>query len=88
MVLSEATINATLYSPDQAAGIGYLDEAVDADQLDAASQAAAERLAALDSAAFALTKSKVRQPTIDRIRALSGSRLRFSVDLSAGLARA
>jgi len=71
VVLSEATINATLYSPDQAAGIGYLDEAVDADQLDAASQAAAERLAALDSAAFALTKSKVRQPTIDRIRALS-----------------
>ena len=70
-VLSEATINATLYSPDQAAGIGYLDEAVEAADLDAAAQAAAERLAALDPAAFALTKSKVRQPTIDRIRALS-----------------
>ena len=70
-VLGEATINATLYSPDEANGIGYLDEVADASDFDARVQAAAERLAALDSAAFALTKSKVRQPTIDRIQALS-----------------
>lgn len=71
-VLGEATINATLYSPDQATGIGYLDEAADAGDFDARIKAAAERLAALDPAAFALTKSKVRQPTIERIRALEG----------------
>ncbi len=70
-VLGEATINATLYSPDEANGIGYLDEVADASDFDARVQAAAERLAALDSAAFSLTKSKVRQPTIDRIQALS-----------------
>ena len=70
-VLGEATINATLYFPDEANGIGYLDEVADASDFDARVQAAAERLAALDSAAFALTKSKVRQPTIDRIQALS-----------------
>lgn len=70
-VLSDATINARLYSPEEAAGIGYLDEAVAAADLDAAALAAAQRLAALDPAAFALTKTKVRQPTIDRIRALS-----------------
>ena len=70
-VLGEPTINATLYSPDEANGIGYLDEVADASDFDARVQAAAERLAALDSAAFALTKSKVRQPTIDRIQALS-----------------
>ncbi len=69
-VLGEATINATLYSPDQATGIGYLDETADAIDFDACAKAAAERLAALDPAAFALTKSKVRQPTIERIRAL------------------
>lgn len=69
-VLSEATINARLYSPDEAAGIGYLDEAVDAASLETAAVAAAQRLAALDPAAFALTKTRVRQPTIDRIRAL------------------
>lgn len=68
--LSEAAINATLYSPDEAARIGYLDEAADAPEFDAQVQAAAERLAALDAGAFALTKSRVRQPTIDRIRAL------------------
>ena len=71
-VLGEATINATLYSPDQAAGIGYLDEVADLADFDARARAAAERLAALDPAAFALTKRKVRQPTIDRIRALEG----------------
>ncbi len=68
--LSEAAINATLYSPDAAAQIGYLDEAADAADFDARVQAAAERLAALDADAFALTKRRVRQPTIDRIRGL------------------
>lgn len=69
-VLSDATINARLYSPDEAACIGYLDEAADAADFDATVQAGAERLAALDAAAFAETKRRVRQPTIARIRAL------------------
>jgi enoyl-CoA hydratase len=69
-VLGDATINARLYSPAEAAGIGYLDEVAAADALDATARAAAERLGALDPAAFALTNKKLRQPTIDRIRAL------------------
>ncbi len=65
--LTEAVIRATLYNPDQAEIAGYLDQAVEADGFDAAIAEAAQGLLALDGAAYAATKKRMRQPTLDRI---------------------
>lgn len=67
--LQQATVMATLHGPESAAGAGYLDEAVSADGLDARAIAAAEQLASLDADAFAQTKRRLRQPSIDRMNA-------------------
>ncbi len=65
-----ATINAELYAPEEAIAVGYLDQVADAAGFDGTLTAAAEKLAELDPAAFAETKRRVRQPTLDRIAAL------------------
>ena len=65
--LTEAVLLARLYGPDDAVRVGYLEQAVDADGFDAAVQAAAEALAKLDPTAFATTKRRLRQATIDRV---------------------
>jgi enoyl-CoA hydratase len=65
-----ATINAELYAPEEAIAVGYLDQVADAAGFDGTVTAAAQKLAELDPAAFAETKRRVRQPTIDRIAAL------------------
>lgn len=69
-VLQRATINAELFSPESAVPAGYLDQVADAAGFDAAVQQAAQKLAALDPTAFAATKRRVRQSTLDRIATL------------------
>lgn len=68
--LQQATIEARLYTPEAAVAAGYLDDtAATPDALDAAALDAAKALAALDPTAFAETKRRLRQPTVDRIHA-------------------
>lgn len=67
--LTEAVALARLYSPDNAVSAGYLDAAVDAAVFDATVAQHAEALLKLDPAAFATTKQRLRQPTLDRIAA-------------------
>ena len=68
-IFQRATINAELFAPKEAARVGYLDQTSSADFFEANVLAAAQQLADLDPTAFAETKRRVRQPTIDRIRA-------------------
>ncbi len=63
LVYSGATL-----SPHQAQEYGLVDEVADPDALLDYAVTAAERLARLPRAAFALTKSQIRQPTLARIR--------------------
>lgn len=72
MVFQRATINAELFSPDTAVSAGYLDQVADTAGFDAAVSEVAQTLAALDATAFAETKRRVRQPTLERIDALEG----------------
>ena len=72
MVFQRATINAELFSPDTAVSAGYLDQVADTAGFDAAVSEVAQTLAALDATAFAETKRRVRQSTLERIDALEG----------------
>ncbi|MAW55472.1 MAG: enoyl-CoA hydratase [Rhodospirillaceae bacterium] len=72
MVFQRATINAELFSPDTAVSAGYLDQVADTAGFDAAVSEVAQTLATLDATAFAETKRRVRQPTLERIDALEG----------------
>jgi enoyl-CoA hydratase len=65
--LTQSVIRATLYSPDAAAIAGYLDEAVDEDAFDDTVAKHAQGLLALDATAYAATKRRLRQPTLDRV---------------------
>ena len=67
--VTRAVIQAELYDPERAATVGYLDQAVDAGAFDLAIADAAEALSALDQAAYAETKRRLRQPTLNRIAA-------------------
>lgn len=66
--LSAAMLGATLYDPDAAAAIGYLDQVASADDLAKQARAAAAHYATLDGPSFAGTKLNLRQATVDRIR--------------------
>lgn len=70
--LQRATINAERFSPADAVEVGYLDQAVEMSDFDAAVTEAGSRLGALDPTAFAETKRRVRQATINRIEQLGG----------------
>lgn len=67
--VTQAVLGATLYDPDGAAVAGYLDQAVEADALMETALGVARDMLELDAAAFAATKQRMRQPTVDRIRA-------------------
>ena len=69
-IFQRATINAELFSPEDALLAGYLDRVEDPVDFDFAIIQASETLAALDFDAFAETKRRVRQSTLDRIVAL------------------
>lgn len=68
-LLTAAVLEAQLFDPDGAAEVGYLDTAVPIDSLGETVRMRARALAALDAAAFAETKRRLRQPTLDRIPA-------------------
>ena len=67
--LTEAVVLARLYNPDDAARAGYLDLAVDAAAFDATITQKAQELLKLDPVAFATTKRRLRQSTLDRMAA-------------------
>jgi enoyl-CoA hydratase len=67
--LPHATIAARLYSPDDAAAAGYLEQAADPAALDATIAAALDPLLRLDAGAYATTKQRLRQGAIDRAAA-------------------
>lgn len=75
---TRAVVGAELFSPATAVDAGYLDEAVDALSVLDFACVQADRLAQLDPLAFAATRRRTRQDTIDRIRS------RLAADL-AGL---
>lgn len=58
--LNNATMGAQLYSPDAAAEVGYLDEAVSPDTFEDAIAARAEYLKTLDRASYAQVKQRLR----------------------------
>jgi enoyl-CoA hydratase len=67
--ISNSAINATMYTPEQAVGPGFLDEVVDSRQLMAQALEKAQALAALDGPAFVSTKQDLRGADIKRVMA-------------------
>lgn len=67
--VTQAILGARLYDAEEAAEVGYLDEAVDAEVLMETARRTAREMLELDADAFASTKRRMRQPTVDRIRA-------------------
>jgi enoyl-CoA hydratase len=63
-----AVVNATMHNPSEALSAGFLDRVVSADELRAASIDGAEALAALNLAAHAATKLRVRAGALQAIR--------------------
>lgn len=66
-MLQQATVMATLYDPVGAAAAGYLDETAPSGVLMERAIAKADELAKLDGAAYAETKRRLRQATVDRV---------------------
>jgi enoyl-CoA hydratase len=64
--LTEATLRARIYDPDEAARVGFLDSAADAGDFAAAVGHATAELLKLDPAAFAATKRRLRQGMVER----------------------
>lgn len=67
--LGRATLQATIYSPEDAAKVGYLDEVVAPGELMARAKAEAARLGAFSRFPFSATKKRMRGRTIDHILA-------------------
>ena len=65
--LTHATLLAQIYEPDAALAAGYLDTVVAPDEVMARARAEATRLAALPRNAFRMTKTRLRQKTIEHI---------------------
>jgi enoyl-CoA hydratase/carnithine racemase len=65
---NRALVNATMYTPEEAAGAGLLDGVVAPEELEAASREAAEELAGLDMEAHKATKLRVRESALNAIR--------------------
>jgi enoyl-CoA hydratase len=66
---NRAVVSATMYGPAEAIAAGFLDEVVPADELRAASLAAAATLAELNTEAHAATKLRARADSLKAIRA-------------------
>ena len=67
--LTEAIIQATIYDPEGAARVGYLDQVQPANDVLLAALATAEYLAALPGTAYAANKRNIRAEATDRIKA-------------------
>jgi enoyl-CoA hydratase len=66
--LTRATVQSEIYSPEQAVGVGYLDQVASADALFEESFAEAKRLAQLPNPAFRNAKERERGGRAQRIR--------------------
>ena len=66
--LTEAAVQARIYDPEGAREVGYLDAVVPAEALLERAHAEAKRLGALPAAAYARTKTALREQTIAYIR--------------------
>jgi enoyl-CoA hydratase len=66
--LTQAAIQAEIFSPDGALAAGYLDRVVPADECERTAVEEARRLGQLDVNAYGGTKRLVRQATLDRLR--------------------
>jgi enoyl-CoA hydratase len=67
--------SAPLFDPEEATRLGYLDRVLAADALDAAVEAEAGRLLALDRAAFTATKARVNEHVLAAVRAATAEEL-------------
>lgn len=67
--LQRATLQATIYDPEGAVRVGYLDEAVAPGEVLARAKAEAARLGALSRSAFDATKKRLRRKTIEYVLA-------------------
>ncbi len=67
--LHQATVQARLFSPEEAIQAGFLDDAVDADKLADTATAVAERLGALPQPAYQNSKRKLNEATVASIEA-------------------
>ena len=67
LYMTESVIMGTLFSPEEAVTVGYLDQVTAPDQVLAEAMAEAERLKALPGAALAGNKKILRQPFVDVI---------------------
>jgi len=74
--LVRATLMAQIYTPDEAARAGYLDEVVPAGEVIARATAEATRLGAFSRQAFQATKTRLRGKTIAHIKATQAEDLR------------
>jgi enoyl-CoA hydratase len=68
MYLTEALVQARLYTPDEAVPVGWLDKVVEPGEVHAAAMAEAERLKPIANGAYWRNKILARQPAIDAIR--------------------
>ena len=66
--LSEFTLSGATYAADDALRLGWVNEVTDSGQLINRAIAAAKELSLLSPAAFAQTKSQVRQPVTERLQ--------------------
>jgi enoyl-CoA hydratase len=67
LYLTDSAINATLYDPEQAVVVGYLDRVTAPDKILAMAVERAQQLSVLTSDAYAKNKHLIRQHTIDAI---------------------
>ncbi len=64
-----ATSQARIYAPDEAVDAGYVDQAVDADELESVARAEAARLAQAPQPAFRHTKRRIHAAVVTQVRA-------------------
>ena len=66
--LTQATLTSRIYNPQDAVEAGYLDATAAPEALAATAENRAQQMLALDGAAFAATKERLRRQILDRIR--------------------
>jgi enoyl-CoA hydratase len=74
--LVKATLMATIYDPDNALRVGYVDAVVAPDQVVAQAKAEAARLGAMARSAYEATKKRLRGATIDHVLSTLASDMR------------
>ena len=69
---------ATLFAPEEALRLGYLDRVLNADQIEGAAREEATRLRALDMSSFAATKARINAPVLYAIRTALDDEIPFA----------